>query len=90
LLEERVCILEKEQENNQQTIKELRDKISSCKRSINKIGDYTDDELGEPREKVRKYRHLGTREEPIVLELRGKEIYLRTGRRESNHSSLFR
>ena len=79
-LEERVGTLEREREKDQQIIKELQDEMSSRKRRRNESGD------GEEARKSRKCRHLGTWEEPIVLELRGEEICLRTGYVKSNHS----
>jgi predicted nucleic acid-binding Zn-ribbon protein len=66
-LEERVRTLERERENDQQTIKKLQDKISSRKRRRYESGDQADEKL---EEESRKYRHLGTLEEPIVLEVR--------------------
>jgi hypothetical protein len=75
LLEDRVRELEKERENDQRTIKGLQDEISSRKRRINESGGYADEMLEEAR-KLRKCRHLGTRKEPIVLELRGEEMCL--------------
>ena len=83
LLEDRVRRLENEREKDRRTIKGLQDEISSRKRRRNESGDYADEKL---EEEARKCRHLGTREEPIVLELRGEEICLRTGHVKSSHS----
>jgi chromosome segregation ATPase len=77
-LEERIRTLERERENDQQTIKELQGEISSCKRRRNESGDQADEKLEEEPQKSRKCSHLGTWEEPIVLELRGEEICLRS------------
>jgi hypothetical protein len=65
--------LERERENDQRTIKELQDEICSRKRRINESGDYANEELEESR-KVRKCRHLCTREEPTVSQDRSCEI----------------
>ena len=82
-LEDRVRTLEKERENDQRTIKKLQDDISSRKRRRNESGDYADKKL---EEEAWKLRHLGTREKPIVLELKGDEICLRTGHVKLNLS----
>jgi TolA-binding protein len=84
-LEGRVRTLEKERENDQRTIMELQDEISSRKRR-NESGDQADKKLEEEPRKSRKCRHLGAWEEPIVLELRGEEICLRTGHVKLNYS----
>ena len=85
MLENRVRILENEQEKDQRIIKKLQEEISSRKRSINEIGDCANDELEVPRMKMRKCRHL---EEPIVLELRGEEICFRAGQGGTKSFSL--
>jgi hypothetical protein len=56
------------------------------KRRINESGDYAGKNVEEEPRKMRKCRHLSIREEPIVLELIGEEICLRTGHVKSSHS----